>query len=71
MSWHQPLDGSESRIQHMLMVEDAQMHITIHTAFGYNKIKLRAVNLMWLIVMTFCDVILADGATAEGTSVWF
>ena len=33
MSWHQPLDGSESRIQHMLMVEDAQMH-PIHTAFG-------------------------------------
>ena len=33
VSWHQPLDGSESRIQHMLMVEDAQMH-PIHTAFG-------------------------------------
>ena len=33
MSWHQPLDGSESRIQHMLMVEDVQMH-PIHTEFG-------------------------------------
>ncbi|KAI8777236.1 suppressor of fused [Biomphalaria glabrata] len=25
VSWHTPLDGSESRIQHMLMTEDAQM----------------------------------------------
>lgn len=25
VSWHAPLDGSESRVQHMLMTEDAQL----------------------------------------------
>ncbi|XP_025095733.1 suppressor of fused homolog [Pomacea canaliculata] len=33
VSWHTPLDGSESRIQHMLMTEDAQLH-PITTPFG-------------------------------------
>ncbi len=33
MSWHSPLDGSESRIQHMLMCDDAQLH-PITTQFG-------------------------------------
>ena len=33
VSWHQPLDGSESRIQHMVMMDDAQLH-PINTAFG-------------------------------------
>ncbi|KAJ8317173.1 hypothetical protein KUTeg_005077 [Tegillarca granosa] len=31
--WHMPLDGSESRIQHMLMCEDAQL-LPITTPFG-------------------------------------
>lgn len=31
--WHMPLDGSESRIQHMLMAEDAQL-LPITTPFG-------------------------------------
>ena len=31
--WHIPLDGSESRIQHMLMSEDAQLS-PITTPFG-------------------------------------
>lgn len=25
MSWHSPLDATDSRIQHMLMAEDAQL----------------------------------------------
>lgn len=33
VSWHCPLDNSESRIKHMLMVEDPQLG-TIHTPFG-------------------------------------
>lgn len=33
VSWHAPLDGSESRIQHMLMTEDAQLQPII-TPFG-------------------------------------
>ncbi|XP_050397682.1 suppressor of fused homolog [Patella vulgata] len=33
VSWHTPLDGSESRIQHMLMTEDAQLQ-PITTPFG-------------------------------------
>ncbi|KAK3611658.1 hypothetical protein CHS0354_012028 [Potamilus streckersoni] len=32
--WHMPLDGSESRIQHMLMAEDAQL-LPITTPFGF------------------------------------
>ena len=31
--WHIPLDGSESRIQHMLMAEDPQLN-PITTPFG-------------------------------------
>lgn len=31
--WHMPLDGSESRVQHMLMAEDAQL-LPINTPFG-------------------------------------
>ena len=31
--WNMPLDGSESRIQHMLMAEDAQL-LPISTPFG-------------------------------------
>lgn len=31
--WHSPLDGSESRIQHMLMAEDPQLN-PITTSFG-------------------------------------
>uniref|UniRef100_A0A672GNJ2 Suppressor of fused homolog n=1 Tax=Salarias fasciatus TaxID=181472 RepID=A0A672GNJ2_SALFA len=33
VSWHSPLDNSESRIQHMLLTEDPQMH-PIQTPFG-------------------------------------
>lgn len=33
VSWHCPLDNSESRIQHMLMTEDPQME-TVQTPFG-------------------------------------
>ncbi|XP_026879385.1 suppressor of fused homolog isoform X2 [Electrophorus electricus] len=33
ISWHSPLDNSESRIQHMLLTEDAQMQ-PVHTPFG-------------------------------------
>lgn len=33
VSWHCPLDNSESRIQHMLMTEDAQLKI-VETPFG-------------------------------------
>ncbi|XP_076830234.1 suppressor of fused homolog isoform X2 [Brachyhypopomus gauderio] len=33
ISWHSPLDSSESRIQHMLLTEDAQMQ-PVHTPFG-------------------------------------
>jgi hypothetical protein len=33
VSWHNPLDGSESRVQHMLMTEDAQLQ-PITTPFG-------------------------------------
>lgn len=33
MSWHSPLDSSESRIQHMLLTEDPQMQ-PIQTPFG-------------------------------------
>lgn len=32
--WHAPLDGTESRVQHMLMCEDPQLH-TIQTPFGF------------------------------------
>ena len=31
--WHSPLDGTDSRIQHMLMVEDPQLQ-PITTPFG-------------------------------------
>ena len=31
--WHSPLDSNESRIQHMLMAEDPQLH-TISTPLG-------------------------------------
>ena len=31
--WHIPLDGSDSRIQHMLMAEDSQLS-SITTSFG-------------------------------------
>lgn len=33
VSWHSPLDNSESRIQHMLLTEDPQMQ-PVHTPFG-------------------------------------
>lgn len=33
VSWHSPLDSSESRIQHMLLTEDPQMQ-PIQTPFG-------------------------------------
>lgn len=33
VSWHSPLDNSESRIQHMLLTEDPQMQ-PIQTPFG-------------------------------------
>ncbi|XP_041368591.1 suppressor of fused homolog [Gigantopelta aegis] len=33
VSWHTPLDGSESRVQHMLMTEDVQLQ-PITTSFG-------------------------------------
>lgn len=33
VSWHSPLDNSESRIQHMLLTEDAQLQ-PVHTPFG-------------------------------------
>lgn len=33
ISWHSPLDNSESRIQHMLLTEDPQMH-PVQTPFG-------------------------------------
>uniref|UniRef100_A0A8C7TTR7 Suppressor of fused homolog n=1 Tax=Oncorhynchus mykiss TaxID=8022 RepID=A0A8C7TTR7_ONCMY len=33
ISWHSPLDNSESRIQHMLLTEDPQM-TPVHTPFG-------------------------------------
>ena len=33
VSWHSPLDGSESRIQHMLMTEDVALQ-PITSAFG-------------------------------------
>lgn len=33
VSWHNPLDNSESRIQHMLLTEDPQM-LPIQTPFG-------------------------------------
>lgn len=33
MSWHSPLDSSESRIQHMLLTEDPQMQ-PVQTPFG-------------------------------------
>ncbi|KAI2657715.1 hypothetical protein H4Q32_009098 [Labeo rohita] len=34
ISWHSPLDNSESRIQHMLLTEDPQMH-PVQTPFGH------------------------------------
>lgn len=34
VSWHAPLDNSESRIQHMLMADDSQLP-SITTPFGY------------------------------------
>ncbi|TRY74193.1 hypothetical protein DNTS_004359 [Danionella cerebrum] len=34
ISWHSPLDNSESRIQHMLLTEDPQMN-PVHTPFGH------------------------------------
>lgn len=33
VSWHSPLDNSESRIQHMLLTEDPQMQ-PVQTPFG-------------------------------------
>lgn len=33
ISWHSPLDNSESRIQHMLLTEDPQMQ-PVQTPFG-------------------------------------
>ncbi|XP_078079259.1 suppressor of fused homolog isoform X5 [Mustelus asterias] len=33
VSWHSPLDNSESRIQHMLLTEDPQLQ-PVHTPFG-------------------------------------
>ena len=33
ISWHKPLDGSESRIQHMLLMEDPQLN-SIDNALG-------------------------------------
>ncbi|XP_026134489.1 suppressor of fused homolog isoform X4 [Carassius auratus] len=34
ISWHSPLDNSESRIQHMLLTEDPQM-LPVQTPFGH------------------------------------
>ena len=34
VSWHSPLDQTESRIQHMLMAEDAQLS-PVQSPFGY------------------------------------
>ena len=30
ISWHKPLDGSESRVQHMLLIEDPQLTAIDH-----------------------------------------
>lgn len=43
--WNMPLDGSESRIQHMLMAEDAQL-LPISTPFG-------SVNFVQVSLMNF------------------
>lgn len=44
VSWHTPLDGSESRVQHMLMTEDAQLQ-PITTPFGIvNFIQVKPFN---------------------------
>ncbi|KAG8222758.1 hypothetical protein J437_LFUL008156 [Ladona fulva] len=37
VSWHRPLDGSESRIRHMLMAEDPQLPSVLETPFGAVK----------------------------------
>ncbi|XP_071448068.1 suppressor of fused homolog [Hetaerina americana] len=37
VSWHCPLDGSESRIRHMLMAEDPQLNTPLETSFGCVK----------------------------------
>ena len=47
VSWHTPLDGSESRVQHMLMTEDAQLQ-PITSPFGivnFIQVKNNHVNL--------------------------
>lgn len=39
VSWHTPLDGSESRIQHMLMTEDSQLQPTSSVLGAVNFIQ--------------------------------
>ena len=39
VSWHTPLDGSESRLQHMLMTEDTQLQPTSSVLGSVNFIQ--------------------------------
>lgn len=46
VSWHCPLDNSESRIEHMLMMEDPQLG-TVATPFGpvsFIQVRPRAIT---------------------------
>ena len=50
--WNMPLDGSESRIQHMLMAEDAQL-LPISTPFG-------SVNFVQVSFCSNANILLAN-----------
>lgn len=54
VSWHSPLDNSESRIQHMLLTEDPQMQ-PVQTPFG---------------VVTFLQVWHSRGDSSSISQAW-
>lgn len=61
VSWHNPLDNSESRIQHMLLTEDPQMQ-PIQTPFGSvsflqvsaDTFSLHIVEISHYVIATSC-----------------
>ena len=59
VSWHTPLDGSESRIQHMLMTEDTQLQPTTSVLGVVNFIQVmftisqEPINCM----LVFCEFV--------------
>lgn len=53
VSWHSPLDNSESRIQHMLLTEDPQMQ-PIQTPFG--TVSFLQVTFQNKLLFFFCPI---------------